>query len=155
MYDVQITERPALTLVGRHHRGPYPEMGTVYQRVVGIITAQNLWPQIQGAIGVAWDNPDIVAAEDLRSFAGFQVAADFEAPEGLECLQLQSGPHAELLYTGPYEGLRAVYQYLMGEWFPKSGRHHAAAPSYEVYLNDPTTTAPADLKTLICAPLAA
>ncbi len=155
MYDVQITERPALTLIGRHHRGPYPEMGAVYQQVVGIISAQNLLPQIQGAVGVAWDNPDIVPAEDLRSFAGFQVAAEFEAPEGLETFQLQSGPHAEVLYTGPYEGLRPVYQHLMGDWFPKSGRQHADAPSYEVYLNDPSTTPPAELKTLICAPLAA
>lgn len=155
MYDVQITERPALTLIGLHHVGPYPEMGSVYQKVIALITANDLWPQIQGAVGVAWDNPDIVPSEKLRSFAGMQVAADLQVPEGLEKLTLQGGRHAELLYTGPYEGLRSVYRHLMGEWFPKSGSDHAAAPSYEVYLNDPTTTAPEDLKTLICAPLAA
>jgi AraC family transcriptional regulator len=155
MYDVQVHDRPAITLVGLHHRGPYPEMGGVYQKVAGILTAHSLWPHIQGAIGAAWDNPDIIPAADLRSFAGFHVGEGFVAPEGLETLQLQGGPHAELLHTGPYEGLRSVYQYLMGEWLPQSGRQHADAPTYEVYLNDPTTTAPADLKTLICAPLAA
>lgn len=154
MYDVQIKERPAMTLVGLHHRGPYQEMGGAYQKAVGIITAQNFWLQIKGAIGVAWDNPDLVPAADLRSFAGFLVADDCTAPDGLDTLALQGGPHAELLYTGPYQGLRAVYQFLMGEWLPKSGRTHAAPPSYEVYLNDPTTTAPEDLQTLICAPLA-
>ncbi|NVO26428.1 GyrI-like domain-containing protein [Donghicola sp. C2-DW-16] len=154
MYDVQITERPTLTLTGLHHRGPYPEMGSVYQKVAGIISAANLWPQIKGAVGVAWDNPDLVPAADLRSFAGLLVDEGFTAPDGLDTLLLPSGPHAELLYTGPYEGLRPVYQFLMGEWLPKSGRTRAAAPSYEVYLNDPTTTAPEDLQTLICAPLA-
>lgn len=155
MSDVTITEKPAMTLVGMHHRGPYPKMGRVYQKVAGIISEHGLWPQIQGAIGAAWDNPDLVAAADLRSFAGFHVADDFNAPEGLDLLHLQGGEHAELLHIGPYEGLRSVYGYLMGDWFPKSGRQHADAPTYEVYLNDPTTTAPADLKTLICAPLAA
>lgn len=50
---------------------------------------------------------------------------------------------------GPYAGLKAAYDYLFGEWLPKSGED----PSFEIYLNDPTDTALDDLLTDICVPL--
>lgn len=61
---------------------------------------------------------------------------------------------AAMLFTGPYSGLKAAYDYLYGDWLPSSGREMRDAPSYEVYLNSPMDTAPEDLLTEICVPLA-
>jgi AraC family transcriptional regulator len=51
---------------------------------------------------------------------------------------------------GPYSGLAAAYQHLYG---PEAQAALRDAPSFEIYLNDPTNTAPADLLTDVSMPL--
>jgi AraC family transcriptional regulator len=41
----------------------------------------------------------------------------------------------------------------MGQWLPRSGRELRSAPGFEVYFNDPNSTAPEDLVTDIHLPL--
>lgn len=61
---------------------------------------------------------------------------------------------AALTFRGPYGGLPAGYTQLLGVWLPASGEVTADPPMYEIYLNTPMDTAPADLLTEICLPLA-
>ena len=89
----------------------------------------------------------------LHSHAGVGVGPAFEMPENLEDVQVPDGRMAVMHYKGPYAGLKAAYDYLYGEWLPKLGEEMREAPSYEVYLNDPTDTAPDDLLTDICVPI--
>ena len=49
--------------------------------------------------------------------------------------------------------LRDYKERLLGQWLPRSGRELAASPCFELYLNTPENTAPADLLTDIHAPL--
>jgi AraC family transcriptional regulator len=72
----------------------------------------------------------------------------------LEAVTLEGGPCAVLHFKGPYSGLAAAYQYLYGPWLAENKVELRDAPSFEVYLNDPTTTAPDDLLTDIHMPLA-
>jgi len=62
---------------------------------------------------------------------------------------------AVLRHRGPYATMRSAYQWLYGHWLVQSGREAADAPVFEEYLNNPRDTAPADLLTDICLPLAA
>ena len=80
MSDVMITEKPAMTLVGMHHRGPYSEMGVVYQKVAGIISEHGLWHQTQGAIGTLHANVNIPRHFVLRARARRRRAADAPRP---------------------------------------------------------------------------
>jgi AraC family transcriptional regulator len=43
---------------------------------------------------------------------------------------------------------------LLGIWLPASGESYGTTPMFEVYLNSPMDTAPDDLLTEICLPLA-
>ena len=74
-------------------------------------------------------------------------------PEGTVELTLAGGRHAVLHYRGPYAGLMAGYTQLYGTWLPTSGQEPRDAPPFELYLNSPMETAPADLLTDICVPL--
>ena len=155
MFPVEIITAPPRRLAALAHKGPYLEIGNAFQKVAGIFTARNLWPQAQGMLGIYYDDPTTVAAQDLNSHAGVIVGADFEMPENLQDVQVPDGRMAVMHYKGPYAGLNAAYDYLFGEWLPNSGEEFRDAPSFEVYLNDPMDTAPDDLLTDICVPLKA
>jgi AraC family transcriptional regulator len=56
-------------------------------------------------------------------------------------------------HRGPYEGLLATWQKVMGEWMPASGLTIRHAPTFEIYVNDPDNTPPDELLTEICIPV--
>lgn len=61
---------------------------------------------------------------------------------------------AGIPHRGPYAGLPAAYDQLFGLWLPGSGEELADRPIFERHLNSPMNTAPEDVVTEICAPLA-
>lgn len=64
-----------------------------------------------------------------------------------------AGDVVTLTHTGPYAGLAASYKMLMEE-MQHDGLSYAT-PAWEVYLDDPDTTPPTDLRTEIFIALAA
>ncbi|MEO1779509.1 MAG: AraC family transcriptional regulator [Pseudomonadota bacterium] len=153
MYDVKVMDAPPRRLAGLAHTGPYEEVGRAFEQVVAVFSAHNLWPQARGMVAVGYDDPNTVAPEALRSFAGIDVGAAFAMRSDLSEVSVPAGPHAVLRVTGPYAQLGAAYDHLFGQWLPGSAREPADAPPYEVYLNSPQDTAPADLITDIHVPL--
>ena len=75
-------------------------------------------------------------------------------PPGLEEVGLAGGRHAVLRVVGPYEGLRAAYDWIRSEGLAAAGLAYAAGPSFEVYRNDPSDTPPDALITDIFEPVA-
>ena len=153
MLDVTLRNAPAMRLAALAHRGPYSDIGVAFQQVAAIFGARNLWSHAGEMVGVYYDDIASVPASELRSHAGIRVGPDFEMPDVLEEVTLASGPQAVMLCKGPYAGLPAAWSALYGQWMAKSGREPANLPPFEVYLNDPTDTPPADLLTEICIPL--
>lgn len=154
MYPVEIKELPKRQLAALSHTGPYIEIGSAFKKLFAMLAARDLISQTQGMIGIYYDDPDAVAAENLRSQAAAVMAPGVDVPDGTEAVMIAGGPSAVLTFKGPYAGLKAAYTYLYGEWLPQSGKAMADAPCYEIYLNSPTDTAPEDLLTEICVPLA-
>ena len=153
VYDVTIRDLPDHHLSGQEHVGPYYEIGKAYEQVGAVFSARNLWDQARGMVAVYYDDPTAVAPDALRSFAGVAVDPAFEPPSDLITRDLAGGRHAVIRFKGPYTGLQAAYSYLYGQWFADSGEVPGDGPSFEIYLNSPQDTAPADLLTDICAPL--
>ncbi|WP_166416863.1 AraC family transcriptional regulator [Cochlodiniinecator piscidefendens] len=153
MFEVNVEQVEARRLAATPHKGPYIEIGGAFEKISAIAGLRGLWPQVEGMVGVYYDDPNAVAEADLRSHAGLQISAAAAMPEGLEEVQLPAGKHAVLLFKGPYAGLRSAYDYMFGEWVPKAAHELAHSPSYEVYLNSPADTAPEELLTQICVPL--
>lgn len=155
MFDVELTDAPRRRLAALMHKGPYSGSGQSYQKVAQAISKLELWPNVRGMAGVYYDDPNVVAEKDLRCHAGVILNGETALPEGLEEVSLIGGRYAVLHYKGPYTALKVAYDHLYGNWLPNSGIEPMDAPSYEVYLNDPSTTAPGDLLTDIHLPLAA
>lgn len=154
MYQGDVKQVPERHLVGLCHIGPYYEMSEAFARVAAVFSARGLWSEARGMVGIFMDDPQVVAAAELQSWACVEVAEAFATPEGLERRSVAAGPAAVLLLKGPYAGLQGAYDYLYGKWLPESGREPADAPSYERYLNDASNTPPDELLTEINLPLA-
>ncbi|MEO0937704.1 MAG: AraC family transcriptional regulator [Pseudomonadota bacterium] len=153
MHDVEIREVPPLHLATLEHRGPYPEIARAFQSLYAIIGANGLFPKIGQGVAVYFDDPGSTQAAELRSLAGATVPEGTDLPQSLTAHVVPGGRMAVLTYKGPYSGLPGIYDYLYGTWLATSDVEPADHPSFEVYLNDPTDTAPEDLLTEVCVPL--
>lgn len=154
MYEITVTDRPALRLAALPHQGPYHQISDAFGRLFGHLEGTEALAVAGGMVGVYYDNPDETPQAELRAHAGVILPEGTALPEGLQEVQLPAGPHAVLAHQGSYDSLPAAYNQLYCDWLPGSGHSPADHPSFEVYLNSPMDTAPQDLRTDICLPLA-
>jgi AraC family transcriptional regulator len=152
--DVQITNRPPLRVAAVHHVGPYQAIGGAFARLGDIAGKAGLFGRAGSQmIGVYHDDPRSVAAEQLQSDAGVTLAKDMTLPAGLDEVHVDGGKYAMTTHIGPYEQLPDTWGRLMGEWLPASGHRTRAGASYEIYLNDPSSTPKELLETEIYVPI--
>ena len=150
---VEIVQQPPLRVAFLRHIGPYQNCGVVWEKMGAALGPAGRLGGGAQMIGVGHDNPEVTPAEHLRYDACVTVPPDF-APFGELGVQIiAGGPYARHTHEGPYDGLAAKYQRLLGEWLPRSGRELRFEPCYEIYVNTPGNTAPADLRTEIYLPL--
>ncbi len=153
MHDVEIREMPPFRLAALAHQGAYPEISRAFESLYAILVSRGLLGKIGNGIAIYHDDPSSLPESELRSHAAVTLNEGTPVPNGLEPYNLPGGRAAVLTYKGPYAGLPTVYDYLYGSWLANSQEEPAAHPSYEVYLNDPSQTAPEDLVTEVCIPL--
>lgn len=153
MFPVSTRTDPARRLAAVPHKGPYPEIGRAFEKLGSTVAARGLYGRFGHMVGVFYDSTADVRPADLRSHAGLEAPADIPIAPPLEEVVLPAGRHAVLTFTGPYAGLPAAYDQLMGVWLPASGEVPADSPMFEVYLNSPMDTPPEDLVTEVCLPL--
>lgn len=154
MFKVDTNSVPQRQLGAILHCGAYTGIGQCFEKLATMATEQNLWPSVQGMIGVHYDDPNVVKEPDLRAHAGIWFAEGATIPDTLEEVVLAAGKSAILHYKGPYTAIKVAYDYLYGDWLPKSGLDPANAPPYEIYLNSPADTSESELLTDIVLPLA-
>lgn len=155
MYNVELRDFEERTLLAMHHKGPYMEIGAMFEKLnIWAAGAGFLGPDHLG-VGVFYDDPDSVPPAQLSSDAGITVAAGTPVPDrdDIHMITLKDGRHATLLHTGPYSELEKPYQWLYAQWLPQSGEEPADQPCFEIYYNSPHDTPLAELQTLICLPL--
>jgi AraC family transcriptional regulator len=154
--DVHLRYVPPTPLVFVRHVGPYTDVSSAWQRLF-------TWAGMRGhlsrpfrMIGVPHDDPRLTDAGHVRYDAclAFDAGGSGLEPQGdIGVQEIGGGEYAVIEHRGAYEGLDDTYQYLFGEWLPASGREPADRPAFEVYLNSPRDTAPADLRTEVHLPL--
>jgi len=151
--EVEVVERDALSLIGLTHHGDYAEVGRSFQKVFAAnIPKSTEVPSV--GVGVYFQDPSSMSDFSvLRSFAGVAVSEETSAPEGFDRYTIPATPCAVVTFRGPHASLEAPYLWLYKDWLPNSGLALADHPPYEMYLNDPMTTAPEDLVTKICIPV--
>ncbi len=155
MYPVTIETLPAARAAGVLHTGPYAGISAAFQKLGGILAARNLFAHTKALFAIYHDAPDSKPEADLRSHVAVIIGDGFPpALPGLDYFDVAGGKHAILQHTGPYATLGPAYEWLYGKWLPRSGEEPRDAPPIELYVNDPRTTPPGQLRTDIRLPLA-
>ena len=136
-HPVTIETLPGCTIAAIGHLGPYMNIGESFEKLIVMTDAQSL----------------LQAGADLRSEAGIEVPADYDAKAPLRKISIEAGRHAVMHHKGPYAELETAYNWLFGTWLPESGEEPANRPCFEFYLNDCKSLPPAEWLTDICLPL--
>lgn len=149
---VEIRDCPPLRIACMTHKGPAPEIGRTFDRLMAWAGPKGL--ALPDSLGVAVYLSDMATTPPAQqtALAGLTVDAAFEADGTVGVFDVQGGLYAVLPHRGPYATLGQSYDALFA-WLTGSPHRPAHAPCVEVNLNDPRRTAPEDLLTEIRLPL--
>jgi AraC family transcriptional regulator len=112
MYDVSVRELQPARLAALRHAGSYLEIGPTFERLFAWAIGRGLMGPQTRAIGVYYDDPDGVAAKDLRSDAGLVIGPEVPVDGDLRIVEVPGGRHAVLHHRGPYAELNKAYRWL-------------------------------------------
>jgi len=135
------------------HVGPYQDCGPAWDTLCCALAPEGLLGGDAKMIGVSHDDPDVIAAQKLRYDACITVPKDFSGIDGVAVKSISGGRYAMTTHIGSYETLGTTYRQIFGQWLSQSDFEPADKPCFEIYLNDPESTAPEDLVTDIYIPL--
>ena len=135
------------------HQGPYQDCGPAWDSLCCALAPEGLLGGDSKMIGVSYDDPDVVPAENLRYDACISVPNNFKAFDNVNVQIIKGGQYAVTTHIGPYTQLAETYRHFFGQWLPQSSYESADQPCFEIYLNDPESTEPEDLVTDIYMPL--
>lgn len=151
MFTVEIIDIEKTPLYGYPHKGDYMEIGSVFEKLFIYAGSNGLLDDKTRSIGLYFDDPQSVAADQLRSMACVTSTnpVDPSSDGAPEATEIPAGKCATLTFKGSYAELEKPYNWFFGEWLPNSGYETADHPPFEEYLNDPKDTPPSELLTRI------
>ncbi len=142
-----VTEETDLPMIGLVHRGKHSAIGPTFHRLAEELTRRDLWATTGAWAGMYHGDPTTTPEDDLTSYAACAYPADAPVPDGFERVALPAGRYAETIHDGPYDGLPDAWAAFTAALRADDAVRLAARPSAELYLNDPSDTAPEDLRT--------
>lgn len=151
--NVRIEHRPATRVAFMRHTGPYDQVGATWGRLCGWAGPRGLLGPQTVFLALCHDDPEVTPPDRIRYDACLTVGDDFQPQGDIGVQTIPEGDYAMTVHEGPYETLKNTYAALCGQWLPTANRELRAAPSIEVYLNDPNATPPQDLRTEVHVPL--
>jgi len=152
--NVRIETLPQRRIIRVRETGPYMESAErAWKILCDWAGPKGLFGPNTLLAGIGHDDPSITPAEKIRYDAAITVDREVALEPPVVADVLAGGDYAIITHQGPYQKLEDSYKVIMGQWLPQSGREFRESPTYEVYRNDPATTAPEDLLTDIHIPL--
>ncbi len=146
---VEIRELPVMRVAFIRHTGPYQEVASTWGKLCGWMGMKGLHGPKVRMFGACHDDPEVTPADKIRYDACASVDESIEAEGEIGIQEFGGGRWAVTMHEGPYENFKDTYAALYGRWFAESEYEPGDGPSLEMYLNDPNTTPPAELRTEI------
>ncbi|WP_031482223.1 AraC family transcriptional regulator [Maridesulfovibrio frigidus] len=151
--EVKIWNLDPMKMAYVEHVGPYEEVEVAWMKLASWAGANGLFNERTKSFGVYHDNPMEVPAENLRSEACITVDKEVANSGEVKFKDVNGGRYAVAVLLGPYAQLADKWMEFYTKWLPESGEEYRDEPCYEQYLNDPHSTKPEHLVTLLLLPL--
>ena len=120
--EIEIKELPEYEVAFIRRIGSYFEPQDHWSKLINWAVHNDLFPPQQSFIGISLDNPDLVESQKCRHDACVTIPEDFEIEEHKEMQfrKLAGGLYALYPFYDTPEKLAFAYQYMFGDWLPKS-----------------------------------
>jgi len=151
--NVTIKRMQPLRVAFMRHVGPYSEVGATWDQFLPQLGKDGWIGGDALFLGICHDDPEVTSPDKIRYDACVTVGPGFQPIGDIGVQVIAGGDYAVITHFGPYNKLGDTYAKWLGQRLPRSGRELRSAPCFEVYLNDPGGTDPADLITDLYAPL--
>ncbi|SDL41316.1 AraC family transcriptional regulator [Maridesulfovibrio ferrireducens] len=151
--DVKIWTLDPMKLAYVEHVGPYTEVDQAWGKLCGWAGPNGIYNERTRFFGIYHDNPEEIPAAELRSEACITVDNESDNAGVVKFKDVPGGKFAVTTHLGPYTNLAESWMEFYMKWLPTSGMEHAESPCYEQYMNDPNSTKPEQLVTLLLMPL--
>ena len=155
MYPVVIQNLAASRAAGVLHVGPYEGLGLAFQKLGAVIAARNLLSHVEGMIVVYHDAPGrsrTRTCTHTRPSSGPPGSRQISKVWSISIWSAASTPSCSTTALTRRWAVRD--EWLYGKWLPQFGEEPRSAPPIELYVNDPRTTPPEQLRTDVRLPLA-
>lgn len=104
-------------------------------------------------ISISMDDPFITPTEKCRFYLGITIGNDRKTESKFGIMEIPGGRYAIFRHTGNYSLLYKFYRTIHEEWFPKSKYRPQSTFSFEMYMNNPSSTNLSELITDIYIPI--
>ncbi len=151
--DVRVETLQPKRVAFIRHIGPYREVGATFGRLYAWAGQRGYLSPQSTFLGLAHDDPEVTPPEKLRYDACLVVDERFAGEGEVGVQEIAGGDYAIAMHQGPYHRVAETIARLCGEWAPRSGREIRSVPTFGIFRNDPSSTAPKDLLTEIYLPL--
>ena len=152
--DAKIRNREETKVIYARRTGDYNKSaGEAWQAVCRFAGPKGLIGGGTAFIGISHDDPEVTPADKLRYDACLTVDKDIQPQGEIGVQTIAGGKYAVFMHKGPYDMLGQTYGDIYRQWLPQSGEKLRDLPCFEIYLNSPDKTKPADLRTEIWIPV--
>ncbi len=145
---VRVERFAAVPVFFRRHRGGYGTVGESWAQMVG--WAMQKLPAgaaLPPLYGICPDDTEVTEEALLRFDVCVAQASELDGDASVEMQEVPAGRYAVGLHIGPYHELHQTYLDVIGRWFPSSGYELAPDPVVEFYVDNPSCTPAAQLRT--------
>lgn len=151
----KIVEIEPKTVIYISASGDYKNVdySTMYERMWAEIKRQGLFSAGIEHLALYYDNPEIIAGENLKCDVCIRVRKPAEPNGDIGVKTIDGGCFAMFTYTGEYSKVGMAYDKIYGELLAKGGFHARGNYCFEKYVSDPRRTSPEKLKTEIYIPI--
>ena len=153
MLNPQILNIEPIEVLCVQHTGAYTKCAPAWEKLMTFAYANNIVNKNTRIFGIGYDNPHIVEESKLRYDACITKDTNIALEEGITETSINDGKYATFLHKGSYETLCDTYNEIFAVWMVENQINLRDTPPFEEYLNDPKTTKPEDLETLIYIPI--
>ena len=153
MLKPQILNIDPIEVLCARHTGAYTKCAPAWEKLMTFAYSNNIVNKNTRLFGIGYDNPHLVEESKLRYDACITKDTNIALIDGISTTTINGGKYATFLHKGSYETLCDTYNEIFSVWMVENSITMRDTPPFEEYLNDPKTTAPEDLETLIFIPI--
>ncbi len=123
------------------------DFGNAWKKLWSVVKSQKLFTAGIEHIGIPFDDPEVTDSSKIRYDACLVIHKEAKPDGEVGIKTLKGGKFAMFHYTGSYQYLSSVYDYIFNDWLLNNEYELRDEPVREKYRNNPEKTEEVKLKT--------